>query len=65
MTDKPELEQRRYTLQEAAAEIGSSVSLLEQRVDAGFLALGADGRADEEAFLPMLMLDRLHRASSC
>lgn len=30
MTDKPELEQRRYTLQEATAEIRSTVSLLEQ-----------------------------------
>jgi hypothetical protein len=58
----PEL--RRYTLEEAAAEIRSTVGLLEQRIEAGFLQLDDDGRADEEAFLRMLMLDRLRTAET-
>ena len=64
VTDEPARGQRRYTLEEAAAEIRSTASLLEQRIAAGFLKLDADGRADEEALLRMLMLDRLHTAET-
>ncbi|WP_144061123.1 hypothetical protein [Agrococcus pavilionensis] len=64
MTDESIPEQRRYTLEEAAAEIRSTVALLTERIVAGFLALDDDGRADEEAFLRMLMLDRLRTAET-
>lgn len=50
---------RRYSLEEAAVALRSSVSLLQERVTAGLLELEPDGRADEEAYLRMLMLDRL------
>lgn len=52
-------ELRRYSLEEAAVELRSSVSLLQERVTAGLLELEPDGRADEEAYLRMLMLDRI------
>ncbi len=59
MTGVSGAEQRRYSLEEAAVELRSSVSLLQERIELGFLQLERDGRADEEAFLRMLMLDRL------
>lgn len=64
MTDQSMPELRRYTLEEAAAEIRSTVDLLERRFEAGFLQLDEDRRADKAAFLRMLMLDRLRTAET-